>query len=383
MRYEQLKKTYEDRWKGLNQGIPVNYKYKRLREVIPSWDLGEATLLLGQSGSGKTRWIFKILVLDSLKFMSKNPKKKVRILFNSLELSELDFYSMLVCYLFKEKLEIQMSTEYLLNKLQREEIDTQLFENLEKIKPQIEFFNSWVTIKDDIRTADAWFKYCKKILDDAGYVDEHGKYQKKDPNLHFIIVMDTLNALSIPSGSNKLVEMTKYSSEYMKQNLRGFYKCHCVQLQQMSKDNQNNQYTIKGSRIEDKLLPQASDAKDYRSSEDDNSLVLSIFLPHKFRLDKWEGYDVKLFNKKLSFIYILKSNFTATPIDEPIPFYIDHSTLSYEEIPDMYKHPILFKAFLKEKGLLEKEGVNLLPSSAKMQFEQLFKNNKNETIELE
>lgn len=380
MRYEQLRKTYEDRWKGLNQGIPVNSKYKRLREVIPSWDLGEATLLLGQSGSGKTRFIFKVLVLDSLKFMSKNPKKKVRILFNSLELSELDFYSMLVCYLFKEKLGIVMSSEYLLNKLQKEELDVQLFENLEKIKPQIEFFNSWVTIKDDIRTADAWFKYCKKILDDAGYVDEQGKYQKKDPNLHFIILVDTLNALSIPSGSNKLVEMTKYSSEYMKQTLRGFYKCHCVQLQQMSKDPQSSQFSMKGSRIEEKLLPQASDAKDFRSSEDDNSLVLSIFLPHKFRLDKWEGYDVKLFNKKLSFIYILKSNFTATPIDEPIPFYIDHSTLSYEEIPDMYKHPILYKAFLKEKGLLE-EGVSLV-SPAKLQFEQLF-NKENGTIELE
>lgn len=352
MRYEDLKQTFLEKWKNLNQGIPLNPEYTELRKVLPSWDVAESTLLLGSSGSGKTRLLFKIAVLDSLSYMIKNPTKmKVRILFNSLELTELDAYTMLICYLFKKNLNIDISREYLLNKLQKEEVDEELFNNLEKIKPAIEFFNSYVTVKDNIRTAEGWYLYCKKILDDAGTVNAEGKYVKKNPNLHFIIIVDTLNAISVPSGSTKLIEMTRYSAEYMKQKLRSFYGASCIQTQQLDKQSQQNVFSNKGERVESKFLPQASDAKDYKSSEDDNSLVLSIFLPHKFRLDKWEGFDVRQFKGKLTFLYVLKSNFTGTPIDKPIPFYVDHSNLIYQEIPSPTEHPILFSNFCKAKGI--------------------------------
>ena len=190
--------------------MPLNSHYKKLRDVLPSWDSFEAISLMGGSGTGKTKMIFKIAVLDSLEYMSKNPNgMKVRILINSLELSELELYTMLVCYLFKKKLNLEITREYLLNKFQKEDIDKELFDNLEKIRPTIEFFSKWVTVKDDVRTGLAWFNYCKKILDDAGTIVD-GKYVKKNDKLHFIIITDTLNALSVPSGSTKLIEMTKF-----------------------------------------------------------------------------------------------------------------------------------------------------------------------------
>ena len=316
MRFEKLKQAYLDRWQNKNQGIPLNSEYTRLREVLPSWDSAEAISLMGGSGTGKSKFIFRVAILDSLEYMSRNPDgMKVRILINSLELSELELYTMLVCYLFKKKLNIEITREYLLNKFQQQDIDKDLFDNLERIRPTIEFFSSWVTVKDDVRTGLAWFNYCKSILDDAGTVVD-GKYVKKNEKLHFIIITDTLNALSVPSGSTKLIEMTKFSAEYMKQILRNFYGATCIQTQQIEKGRQSSQFDNKGSRVDEKFLISASDGKDYKSSEDDNSLVLGIFLPHKYRLDKWEGFDVRMFNKKLTFLYVLKSNFTTTSVED-------------------------------------------------------------------
>lgn len=357
MKYEDLKQKIRDRWDNKNQGVPLSNKFPRLSKTISSWDNAEATLLLGGSGTGKTKFVFKVVVLDSLEYMKNNPNKmEVFILINSLELTELEMYVMYLCYLFKTKLKKKITREYLLNKFQFEKIDGELFEDLETLKPDINFFNKYVTIYDNKTTADSWYLECKSRLLQEGKLDAFDKYVKNSNNKHFIIVTDTLNAFSIPNGSNKLQEMMKFSSVYMKQMLRNKYQTHCITLQQLDKSSQQNQFSQKGTRIEEKLLPQASDAKDYKSSEDDNSLVLAIFLPHKYRLEKWEGYPVDIFEGKLSFIYILKSNFTYTSINEPIAMYVDHSTLEYEEIPSHSDLPDSdYQKFLKEKGIIAKE----------------------------
>ena len=58
-----------------------------------------------------------------------------------------------------------------------------------------------------------------------------------------------------------------------------------------------------------------------------------------------------MFNKKLTFLYVLKSNFTTTSVDEPIPFLADHVNLIYKEIPNPLAHPNLYEAFLRKHGI--------------------------------
>ena len=379
MRYEQFKATLLEKHEGKNQGIPISTKLPQLRKILTSFAPGESILLCGGTGVSKSRWTVKHVIIDSLKSMIENPNgMKVRVLYNTLEISSMEIYLMVCSYLFKTKLKKYYSREQMLNLLGDKQVNTEFFEDLEKIRPSLEFLSTWVTIVEDCRTPTAWFKYCEKVLLDLGTV-VNGKYVKKNPNIHVIIVTDTLNSFTSEKNETKLIGMTKFSSDYNKMFLRNFYQCTTVTLQQLSKDSQTQMWSNTGKKVEEKLVPTSENLKDYRSSPDDSSTVLAIFAPARHGLKKWEGYDVELFGNKLLFLYSLKANFSE--LIKPIPLYAELGWLHFEEIPDNYKEPTLYEAFLKQHNLIT-TGVNLLQSPAKLQFEQLF-NKENGTIELE
>lgn len=379
MRFTDFKETLLNKWKGISLGIPINPNLKRLKSVLGTWEPNEALLFAGATGSGKSRYIFKHAVIDSLRYVSKHPKAKVRVLWLSLELSELEMVIMLCQHLFKEKLEKLYTRDFILNKFQKTEPDKEFFDDLEKIKPSIEYFFSHVTIVTEIRTVKKWMEYCTKILNDLGTVVD-GKYVKKDPNLLVIAVVDTINTFTPEPNQTKLVTISDYSENHMKKTLRNFYGVSLISIQQLDKQSQTSQFSNTGKRVAEKHRVSSENLKDSKSTIDDHSMGIAIFSPHRFHIEHWEGYDIAPFKYSINFLHILKNNFGE--MVDPIAIYTNPMTLEYEEIPDPKSEKTLYDAFMK-KHKLTSEGVNLLSSPAKLQFQQLFNKEENGTIELE
>ena len=348
MRYDDLKKKLEDKQLGKDAGIPISSSFPNLRKTVGSFSPGEQILISASEGAGKTRFTIR-MIFEVIQYMVKNPTgMKARILYNSLELPAFEVYLILLSYLFYKNLGKVYTRDEMLNLFGEKHINKQFFEDLEKIKSSINYFNSVVTVIDDINTVEGWYKYCKKVLDEQGDIIE-GKYVKKNPNLLTIIITDTVNAFSVnePTKTNAI---KKWSGDYCKLQFRKFYQSNVINIIQQDKASQSTQFTTQGKRIEEKYIPSSSTMKDAKDLSDDSNTVIGLLNPSKFHLQKWFDYDVKTFNKNLLFIHHLKTNFSE--LQEPFPMWFEFQNLTLEEIPDINKHPILYENFLKKKGLI-------------------------------
>lgn len=349
MRYEQLRQIILEKQQGIGAGIPVSREFPQLRRIIPSYNPGEQILLASGEGSGKTRMVIRLVIIECLKYMLSNPNgMKARIFYNSLELSEFEVYLILLSYLFKAKLNKIYSRDVILNFLGEPSVNEEFFQDLEKIKPSIEFFNTWVTVVDNVKDIESWYKYCTKILHDMGEIKE-GVYVKKNPNILPIFIADTLNSFTVRT-STRQDTIKKYSADYSKLYLRNFYQSCVIQVQQMSKDSQSTMFSSAGKVVEEKFKPTSTALKDARDTPDDANTVISLLNPEKFKLSKWEGFDLSVFRKRILFFYHLKTNFSE--MIDPFAMYTNLGTLEIEEIPNPQAHPNLYEAFLKKHGIV-------------------------------
>lgn len=353
MRYEDLKQKIIDKQTGKNSGIPISNKFPMFKKMMGGgFNPSEQILLLSSTGAGKTRSVIALCVLECLRYMNKNKDKtQARIFINSLELSELELYIIVIISFIKEKLDKTYTREDIISFKEEGNINTEFLEDLEKIKPLLNYFSSHVTIVTDCRTVDSWYKYCVKVLNELGEV-KNGEYFPKNPKLLPLFLTDTVNAFTVGNGENKQNIIKKWSSEYCKMYLRNFYKSCVINIQQLSKDSQTTQYSNKGERVEEKFTPTAESAKDARDTPDDSNIVIALMNPARFNLKKWEGLDISLFKKNVLFFYHLKTNFSE--MIDPFAMYVDLNTLEFEEIPDPKKHSNLYQSFLEKKGIVNK-----------------------------
>ncbi len=355
MKYEDLKQKIIDKQTGKNAGIPISNKFPLFKKMMGGgFNPSEQILLLSSTGAGKSRTAIALCVLECLRYMSRNKDKtQVRIFINSLELSELELYIIVAIALIKEKLNKTYTREDIISFREDCIINEEFLEDLEKIKPVLNYFSTHVTIVTDCRTVESWYKYCTKVLDDLGVI-KNGEYYPKNPKLLPLIITDTINAFTISTGESKQNIIKKWSSEYCKMYLRNFYKVCVVNIQQLSKDSQSTQYSNKGERVEEKFTPTAESAKDARDTPDDSNIVIALMNPARFNLKKWENLDISLFKKNVLFFYHLKTNFSE--LVDPFAMYVNLNTLEFEEIPSHSDLPDSdYQKFLKEKGIIAKE----------------------------
>lgn len=358
MKYEDLKQKIIDKQTGKNSGIPISNKYPMFKKMMGGgFNPSEQILLLSGTGAGKTRSSIALCVLECLRYMNKNKDKtQARIFINSLELNDLEVYIIVVIAFIKEKLNKVYTREDIIAVKEWGKTNTEFLEDLEKIKPLLNYFSSNVTVVTDCRNVESWYKYCVKVLNELGDI-KNGEYFPKNPKLLPLFITDTVNAFTLGAGESKQNIIKKWSSEYSKMYLRNFYKACVINIQQLSKDSQTTQYSSKGERVEEKFTPTAENAKDARDTPDDSNIVMAIMNPAKFNLKKWEGLDISLFKKNVLFFYHLKSNFSE--MIDPFAMYVDLNTLEFEEIPDPKKHPNLYKNFIEKKGIVNKNSLLL------------------------
>jgi hypothetical protein len=376
--YEFLHKRWEE-----PTGIPLLLNAPSLKEALPEFQDTDRILITGSTGGSKTTMVFRI-VIDMISYCLKNPSKSdVLVLYDCIELPVIEMYIKFLQFVFYKKLNKEYTRARILNRNQNG-FDEELEHDFKLIQPSIDAFNSKIRFVRHF-TPSEFGNYCTAILDDLHEIKyEGGKKivgKRKNPKLKVVIVVDTTDSFSADSmlKLNKQESVKYWNKHYTNKLLGNTYGCIMLNVQQQDVSSQSAVF-YKGERVDAKFTPSSENLSVDKESPRDHSLVLGVMNPFRFHIKEIEGMKISIFKSSLNLLYVLKSNFSTTGI--MIPIYTNYNTLTFEEVPNALTHPTLYKSFLKQKGLLENEGVNFLISPAKAQFEQLF-NKENGNIELE
>lgn len=375
--YEFLHKRWEE-----PTGIPLLLNAPTLKEALPEFQDSDRILITGNSGGAKSTLVFR-LVIDMISYCLNNPKKSdVLILFNCVELPIHELYIKFLQFIFNKKLNKVYTRDRILNRNQQG-FDEELEHDFKIIQPSIDAFNTKIRFVRHF-TPSEFGNYCVKILDDLHEIKmEGGKKiigKRKNPILKVVVITDTTDSLGADTflKLNKQESVKYWHKHYTNKLLGNTYGCVMINVIQQDVASQSVMF-YKGERVQERHVPTSEGISTDKEAVRDHSLVLGAMNPYRFHIKEIEGIKVETFKSQLNLLYVLKSNFSTTGVVTPL--YTNYNTLEFTEVPNPSKHPILYQAFLKEKGLVS-EGVNLLQSPAKIQFEQLF-NKENGNIELE
>jgi hypothetical protein len=320
----------------------------------------EMYLFFGGTGTSKTKCAIKLFVIDLVNYVFQNKDKDIQIYYFTLELSTVEIYLNIFCHLLHLKTGKYYSVKYFKNKTDKRKLDFTVFEEFELVKDWLELLDQKVKIIDFLRTPTQIYNGLKKHLDES-----HGKivtegdkkyYKKNNPNKLILVITDTINAFKNEQGMNKYDTIDLWCANYCKQELKMFYKCVILNLQQMDKSSSTSQYTNKGERIEEKYVPTIESLQHHKSTNDHHTTVFSIFNPSRHKLGSFEGFDINVIGNNFRRITILKNSHGDEQVHTD--FYINNAYLLTEELEDPRTNPAgLYKQLLKygiEDSLIKK-----------------------------
>lgn len=320
-------------------GIPTTFQ--SLKKILPAFDRNQQIILASNNGTGKTSFVWKYAVVDTINFLIKNSDKiDGHIYFVSLELTK----DMVMIKLFQQLLYKKFNKTYPLdvflsltnNRLTDEELH---FLEVER-KKLLEFFDTKVTILDKNNTVKGLSKDLSALI-----IKSNTVHNEKFLN---IIIVDTVNAIGLESGQTKTDAMKEWNQEYCLKLFRNELNCCIINIMQLDKQSQQKQFTVTGQKIEEKLIPTKDSIAGDKEASNSCSLMLALFNPTDFGLDSWNGYNVIKFEKGFRMLYVLKNNFGETNVC--VPFFYHGVSNSWQEItesPEEFrKNPDLYKKYI-------------------------------------
>lgn len=204
----------------------------KLNEFLGGISEEEMYLLFGTTGSSKTKLAIKLFVIDLVDFVFTHKEKDILIYYITLELSTVEIYLNIFCHLLHKKTGKNYSVKYFKNKLDKKKLDLSSLEEFNLVKDWLDLLDSKVVIMDYLRTPTQIFNGLKIQLDKLGRIE--GKtYIKNNPNLLVGVIIDTINAFRNEPGLSKYDTIELWCANYCKQELKMFYKCWILNLQQM------------------------------------------------------------------------------------------------------------------------------------------------------
>lgn len=293
------------KYEGKSKAITFKSLPRFTKDV--SIDNGEYILLVGASGSSKTRLCVRLFILDVIDFVRKNKDTDCRIVYFSTELTAEHIYLLIFCALLHEYTGEDYSVDFFKNKLEENKLSPKVFEDLHEIKDILEFLDKKLVIYDNLFTPDSVWKTLKKEYLDELYKEKDGLFSKKNEDLKLFIITDTINAFQANKTHTKYDSVKEWSEYYCKQVLKIQYDAIVVNVQQLDKQSTSAQYTSQGKVIEDKFSPKLENLSTVKTTPDDASLVLSIFNPARYKIPFWQGHGVTKHGQNFRHVEVLKN----------------------------------------------------------------------------
>lgn len=283
--FEQIEQGRKGKNIGLSSGISKMDKYTGgLQKKC-------YTLIFGLSGSGKSSYVLYTHIYRPLK---DYPKKNIKLIYYSLEMSETVLLAKLLCLYIYEEFHYLLSYKDIMS--WSEILDDESYEYVYKGKNWLNSISDKLIIYDKTLNAKFFYKSMKDNLEQWGKFQESvdGRrtiYVKNDPDQFVEAIIDHIGLVRPAPGNTKKQEiddLSTYAVSFRERCLCSF----CVLMQ----ENRNS--SDMDRRKADLTESSAEDIKDSGNPYNDCEVCIAIYNPLKHKLKSHRGYPIIVENSQ-------------------------------------------------------------------------------------
>jgi len=179
-------------------------------------------------------------------------------------------------------------------------------------------------------------KYTTKEIDwtyDDGTVKKRtvkDKYIANDSNEYVIVMLDHVSLLQPEKGETLHQSISKFSSEYCL-HMRDVWNYIPVVVQQQSAHSEQQQFTLRGDTIVDKLKPSADGLAENKLTSRDCDMMIGLFWPHRYNIEEHHNWNLtRIGNYHRELIVLLNRNGSS---NLSLDLYMNGASNFFKELP--------------------------------------------------
>lgn len=308
MVFDNFLKYVEDGRKGLNKGIPMGFS--RLDKFLRGLQKKKYYLVGGSTGTGKTALVDEAFLINPYNWITKNKSKEsLKVFYFSFEIDLESKLAKWVSYQLFIDERIEVDPEHILGMDMQSEDDeenklsNELYEKVKAYKEHFEKMFEFIEFEDVPMQPTAMTNKVKNYFEANGRWVEFERtvkdkvqkikyYKANNPDEYVLVIVDHVGlvrperASKGEAGLNKKQTIDKLSSQLIE--LRNKYKAIPVVVSQFNRELGD----IQRQRFKE-LVPQLEDFKDSGNSQEDANVVIALFSPKRYNIDRYLEYDLK------------------------------------------------------------------------------------------
>ncbi len=334
---------------GFN-GIP--YPFPRLCEFVPSIDKEQVIGITSYTGAAKSKFLRHTFINHPYEFSLHNDYP-ILVDYYGLEDSAIKIYKNILCNYLFSKHKMRVSTFDLDSKFKT--LSSDVLKAIKSGESYLQDFSTCVRIKDHITHPYGILQDVLKTASELGEVhykevDYGGEKRRvisgftyKKP-VHWIMAYDNLNNTDKEKHhSDKKEAMDSLVQKDCRLIYSKIFKMTCIIVHQQALEAERQQFTAAGGSIIEKIKPSLANLGGTKEVVRSYHLVFSLFNPHKFKLENYKGYDLKLIGNSFRELEVLKNNDGFDNIS--VPLYFDGAAEYFRELPHAEKQQQELKKF--------------------------------------
>jgi hypothetical protein len=338
---KNIEQKAEIKQNGSFNGIP--YPYPRLAEFVPSIDRETVTGITSYTGAAKSKFMRYTYIMHPYEFSIINDYP-ILIDYYALEDSAMKVYKNILCHYLGMKHKLKVSTFDLDSKFRT--LSSEVLKRIKEGEKYLQDFSNKVRIKDHLTYPYAIYKDVLKTAGELGEIItkpadyDAAKTQivgfKPKDNTHWLAVCDNLNNMDKEKHHHDKKEaMDSFVQRDCRLLYSKVFKMSWVIIHQQALEAERQQFTNAGGSILEKIKPSLANLGGTKEVVRSYHLVLSLFAPHKFKIENYKGYDIKLIGNNFREIEILKNNDGFDNVS--VPLYFDGASEFFRELPHSEK----------------------------------------------
>lgn len=329
--FNLIKEGREGKNIGLSIGSP------KLEIYMDGFLPGTSYLIGGASGTGKSTYMLWSMVYQPLIHYLNGECSQLDphwLMFN-LEMTRPQVYAKLVSMYIFDNFGIELKFKKIFSRGKDCILSDDEFYIIKQCSAFIDELDKRIINYEGILTEEVYVREVTKTLKKFGKWEDE-QFIPNNPNQVLGIIIDHCSLIKAANGRTKKDEMDAISRD----SVRFRNVCKIVSPIHVAQFNRNS-----GSdeRLKQSMQdPSQNDFKDSGSLYDDGQVVMALFSPHKYKLNNYKKYNIKVLEQKFIGVFLLKSRFGTSDILVPMGFYGDCSHFAElpkpEEIYDYEKY---------------------------------------------
>ena len=311
--FQTILKEIDRGRQGLNAGASMGLP--KLEGIIDGVTQGTYTLIISSSGSGKSSFSLYSYVYRPL--MEHLDDDNFKVLYVSLEMSELSMFIKLMSIYIFETYGKKLSYKEILSKKRGYVLDEEGYQMVLKCEDWLNKIESKIEFYDKNVSADSLYAILCNRLEQCGeFVETETRktYIPKNPDLIYVIVLDHIGLVR-PKAGRVLKQEIDLVSSYLV-TLREMCNISPVVIQQANRDHGNIERFKAG-----KSAFTMNDSKDSGNTVNDCNIMLAIFDPFKEGIRNHRGYNVEEMAGRFRTCQVLKNRFGECDVEVGLNFF--------------------------------------------------------------